>query len=104
MKRFPLQVRTLARVDLLLSPAAPTTAYRIGSVSADPLEMYKGDLMTVNLNLAGAPALCHTPCASALLPCLWVLDAAVVLMLLPTRSPGCSSTGSLTGIRGCVSM
>ena len=32
----------LARYDVLLSPAAPTTAYRIGSVSADPLEMYKG--------------------------------------------------------------
>lgn len=39
--------------DALISPAAPTTAYRIGEVSADPLQMYKGDLMTVNLNLAG---------------------------------------------------
>ncbi len=39
--------------DALISPAAPTTAYRIGEVSAEPLQMYKGDLMTVNLNLAG---------------------------------------------------
>ena len=61
MPRCP-QVRTLVqremiaalgKYDVLVSPAAPTTAYRIGSVAEDPLEMYKGDLMTVNLNLAG---------------------------------------------------
>jgi hypothetical protein len=47
----PPQVRTLvqrdmegalSRFDLLLSPAAPTPAYRIGEKSSDPLEMYKG--------------------------------------------------------------
>jgi len=43
----------LAEWDVLISPAAPTTAYRIGEVKDDPLEMYKGDLMTVNINLAG---------------------------------------------------
>ena len=43
----------LADHDALISPAAPTVAYRIGQVVSDPLEMYKGDLMTVNLNLAG---------------------------------------------------
>jgi Asp-tRNA(Asn)/Glu-tRNA(Gln) amidotransferase A subunit family amidase len=57
-----VQVRTLvqremyaalAEHDALISPAAPTAAYRIGQVNSDPLEMYKGDLMTVNLNLAG---------------------------------------------------
>jgi aspartyl-tRNA(Asn)/glutamyl-tRNA(Gln) amidotransferase subunit A len=41
--------------DVLISPAATATAYRLGQVSADPLEMYKGDLMTVNINLAGEP-------------------------------------------------
>lgn len=46
----------LGRHDVLISPVAPTTAYRLGSVAEDPLEMYKGDLMTVNLNLAGAGA------------------------------------------------
>ncbi|KAK9822511.1 hypothetical protein WJX81_008348 [Elliptochloris bilobata] len=64
------QVRTLVQRelnaaldewDLLLSPAAPTTAYRIGQVCDDPLEMYQGDLMTVNLNLAGLPAI-TVPC------------------------------------------
>ena len=57
-----LQVRTLVQqemyealsnFDALISPAAPTTAYELGHVKDDPLEMYKGDLMTVNINLAG---------------------------------------------------
>ncbi|CAL8464275.1 g3810 [Coccomyxa elongata] len=51
----------LAEHDALISPAAPTVAYRIGQVVSDPLEMYKGDLMTVNLNLAGLPAMV-VPC------------------------------------------
>ena len=51
----------LARCDFLVSPAAPTPAYRVGEKSGDPLEMYKGDLMTVNLNLAGLPAVV-VPC------------------------------------------
>jgi aspartyl-tRNA(Asn)/glutamyl-tRNA(Gln) amidotransferase subunit A len=46
----------LARFDALLSPAAPTPAYVIGEKATNPLEMYKGDVMTVNLNLAGLPA------------------------------------------------
>ncbi len=59
---YLVQVRTLvqrelyaalAEHDALISPAAPTAAYRIGQVNSDPLEMYKGDLMTVNINLAG---------------------------------------------------
>ena len=60
--RFLVQVRTLVQqemyravsdFDALVSPAAPTTAYRLGAVKDDPLEMYKGDLMTINVNLAG---------------------------------------------------
>lgn len=56
------QVRTLIRkemncalgtVDALVSPAAPTPAYPIGSKVNDPLSMYAGDLMTINVNLAG---------------------------------------------------
>ena len=45
--------RALSDFDALVSPAAPTTAYRLGAVKDDPLEMYKGDLMTINVNLAG---------------------------------------------------
>lgn len=47
----------LHKYDLLLSPVAPTAAYRFGEKSSNPLEMYKGDLMTVNVNLAGLPAI-----------------------------------------------
>jgi aspartyl-tRNA(Asn)/glutamyl-tRNA(Gln) amidotransferase subunit A len=43
--------------DLLLSPVAPHVAFKIGEKTRDPLEMYKGDLMTVNVNLSGLPAI-----------------------------------------------
>lgn len=54
-------VATLRSYDALLSPTAPTTAYRFGEKSKDPLSMYKGDLMTVNVNLVGLPAIA-LPC------------------------------------------
>ncbi|KAL3700179.1 hypothetical protein R1sor_018201 [Riccia sorocarpa] len=54
----------LQRVDILLSPVAPTPAYKIGEKADDPLAMYAGDLMTVNVNLAGLPALV-VPCGVA---------------------------------------
>ncbi|KAK9090713.1 hypothetical protein Sjap_023890 [Stephania japonica] len=43
--------------DVLISPAAPSPAYRMGEKKNDPLAMYAGDIMTVNVNLAGIPAL-----------------------------------------------
>lgn len=64
------QVRTLVkksfeealrRYDILVSPAAPSAAYKIGEKANDPLAMYAGDIMTVNVNLAGLPALV-VPC------------------------------------------
>ena len=36
-----------------MSPVSPTPAYRIGENSADPLQMYLGDIFTVPVNLAG---------------------------------------------------
>ena len=42
--------------DLILSPVAPTVAPKIGSTH-DPLEMYKSDMYTIAINLAGLPAL-----------------------------------------------
>lgn len=50
-------VGALSRFDALVTPTAPTPAYRLGEKSTDPLAMYKGDLMTVNVNLAGLPAI-----------------------------------------------
>lgn len=46
-----------AKFDLILSPVAPTVAYKIGEKSSDPLEMYMGDMYTVPVNIAGNPAL-----------------------------------------------
>lgn len=49
------------KYDVILSPVAPTTAYKIGSKSENPLEMYLGDMYTVPINIAGVPAL-SLPC------------------------------------------
>jgi aspartyl-tRNA(Asn)/glutamyl-tRNA(Gln) amidotransferase subunit A len=45
------------RVDLIVGPVSPTTAFELGSHSRSPLEMYLNDLFTVPANLAGLPAL-----------------------------------------------
>jgi len=42
--------------DLILSPVTPSTAPKIGSMH-DPLEMYKSDMYTISVNLAGLPAI-----------------------------------------------
>jgi aspartyl-tRNA(Asn)/glutamyl-tRNA(Gln) amidotransferase subunit A len=44
-------------VDFLLGPVAPTTAFKIGANSSDPLQMYLADVMTVAANLVGVPAI-----------------------------------------------
>jgi aspartyl-tRNA(Asn)/glutamyl-tRNA(Gln) amidotransferase subunit A len=43
-------------VDVLFTPTAPTTAFKIGAIS-DPYEMYMSDIFTVTANLAGVPAM-----------------------------------------------
>ncbi len=45
------------RFDLLLSPTAPTTAFRLGDKTADPLTMYLSDVCTIPSNLVGHPAM-----------------------------------------------
>ncbi len=47
--------------DVLLGPVAPTTAFRIGEKSSDPLQMYLNDILTIPVNLAGLPAI-SVPC------------------------------------------
>ena len=61
-----LQVRTLVAADfsaafescdLLLSPVAPTPAWKIGEKVSDPLAMYLSDILTIPANLAGVPGI-----------------------------------------------
>ncbi len=51
-------------VDVLVSPTAPTTAFRLGEKLADPLAMYLNDIATIPANLAGVPGL-SVPCGLA---------------------------------------
>ena len=46
-----------ASYDLLLAPTTPTTAFELGSKTADPLSMYLSDVCTIPSNLAGHPAI-----------------------------------------------
>lgn len=63
--RKACQVRTLVKsdfqnafqsCDLMMSAVAPTSAYRVGEKSSDPLKMYLNDILTIPANLAGLPA------------------------------------------------
>jgi aspartyl-tRNA(Asn)/glutamyl-tRNA(Gln) amidotransferase subunit A len=77
------KVRTLLRrdfesafasVDLLLAPTCPTTAFKLGEKTSDPLEMYLSDIYVVATNPAGVPALA--------LPCGFSKDMPVGMQLI----------------------
>ncbi|WNZ44519.1 Asp-tRNA(Asn)/Glu-tRNA(Gln) amidotransferase subunit GatA [Leptolyngbya boryana CZ1] len=53
--------KAFEEVDVLVSPTAPTTAFKLGDKSQDPLSMYLIDLMTIPVNLAGLPGM-SVPC------------------------------------------
>ncbi len=64
------KVRTLIRrdfeeafksVDAIITPTSPTTAFKIGEKTDNPLAMYLSDICTINVNLAGLPAI-SLPC------------------------------------------
>ena len=88
-----LQVRTLVRrelndalqqCDLLVGPSTSGPAFRLGSVVEDPLAMYKADMTTVALNLAGAELLLA---GSPVCCCAWLILA--VCAGLPAISVPC---------------
>jgi aspartyl-tRNA(Asn)/glutamyl-tRNA(Gln) amidotransferase subunit A len=53
--------RAFERVDCLLTPTSPTTAFRIGEKVNDPLQMYLSDVYVTCANLAGIPGI-SIPC------------------------------------------
>ena len=55
--------RAFEKYDVILSPAAPTTAPKIGDSLSDPLKMYLGDIYTISVNLAGLPGM-TVPCGT----------------------------------------
>lgn len=53
--------KVFSEVDFLLAPTSPTTAFKIGEKTDDPLAMYLSDIYTIGVNLAGLPAV-SVPC------------------------------------------
>lgn len=53
--------KAFGRVDVIAGPTAPTTAFRQGERADDPVAMYRSDVYTVPVNLAGLPGL-SVPC------------------------------------------
>lgn len=50
-----------AKYDVILGPAAPTTAPKLGESLSNPIQMYLGDIYTISVNLAGLPGI-SLPC------------------------------------------
>lgn len=53
--------KAFQKCDVIFGPVSPTTAFKVGEKSSDPLTMYLNDLYTIPVNLAGLPAL-SLPC------------------------------------------
>lgn len=54
-------IEVFKKCDSLVCPTMPSTAFKVGSLIEDPLEMYTQDILTCSVNLAGIPAL-SIPC------------------------------------------
>ena len=50
-------IKAFSKVDALISPTCPNTAFDLGARTEDPLAMYLTDIATISANLAGLPAI-----------------------------------------------
>jgi aspartyl-tRNA(Asn)/glutamyl-tRNA(Gln) amidotransferase subunit A len=87
-----MKVRTLIRrdfaqafehCDAIAMPTAPTTAFKLGERTDDPLQMYLSDILTISVNLAGLPGI-SVPCGFD--------GAGMPIGLQITAPPLCEST------------
>jgi aspartyl-tRNA(Asn)/glutamyl-tRNA(Gln) amidotransferase subunit A len=62
------------KVDYILTPTSPTVPFKLGEKVDDPLSMYLSDVFTINVNLAGLPAIS--------VPCAFVDDLPVGLQII----------------------
>ena len=53
--------KAFEEVDFIVTPTSPTTAFKLGEKTADPIKMYLSDIFTIAVNLAGLPAI-SIPC------------------------------------------
>jgi aspartyl-tRNA(Asn)/glutamyl-tRNA(Gln) amidotransferase subunit A len=67
----------LSDVDIIAGPVSPHVAFKVGEKIGDPLAMYKEDILTVPLNIAGVPGLS--------VPCGFVAGLPVGLQLIAGR-------------------
>jgi len=54
-------VQAFKQCDVIMGPTSPTTAFKLGEKSADPVQMYLSDIYTIAVNLAGLPGM-SIPC------------------------------------------
>jgi aspartyl-tRNA(Asn)/glutamyl-tRNA(Gln) amidotransferase subunit A len=53
--------KVFEKVDVIATPTVPNTAFKIGEMIEDPLQMYLSDILTIPVNLSGLPAI-SVPC------------------------------------------
>ena len=44
-------------IDILITPTSPSTAFKLGEKTSDPMAMYSSDIMTIPANIAGIPGI-----------------------------------------------